>query len=216
MYEKPLSYSGLSLYRKCPRAWQDNYIHGNRRPSGAAAQRGVYLHELLEGYFDGSTPYPSSNKVLAPWQPYMEGLYELGAVAEGEVAVDSSWRPCGFDDPKALFRGKKDLDIEAGSTLFLFDWKSGKVYEDHIKQGKSYCALSPGYERYVVAFAYLDIPFLTMRWEFTAAEIEVYRAALDTEIQLVRMATEYPATPGSECYYCSLSWRNGGDCKRAP
>lgn len=216
MYDKPISYSGESLYDKCPLLWYDNYILGNRRPSGQAADRGVYLHELLEGFFKGEAPYPSSNRALSPWQPFMEKLATYDPVAEGEVAVTKEWQRCGFSDPKAYFRGKKDLDIEAGSTLLLFDWKSGKVYPDHPKQGKAYSALSPGYDKYITYFVYLDIPFYILRWEYTAADIEHHRQDMVQKIENIRNATDFPATPGDHCKWCPLSWRNGGECKRAP
>lgn len=216
MYSKPLSYSGLSLYKKCPRRWHHTYILGNRSAPGQAAQRGTYLHELLEDYFRGKIPYPSGNKALAPWQPFMEGLAKFNPVAEGEVAVNKDWKKCGFDDPEAYFRGKKDLEIDTGiSCLMLFDWKSGRVYDDHIFQGKAYTAASPGYEYYRVFFVYLDSPLLIKSWTYTGKEREVLEAQLIEQIEEVRNATEYPATPSDECTYCELSWRNGGDCKRA-
>lgn len=215
MYDKPISYSGKSLYGKCPLLWADNYILGNRRPSGAAADRGTYLHELLESFFNGAA-YPSGNRALAPWQPFMEKLATYNPTAEGEVAVTKDWQRCDFNDPQAYFRGKKDLDIEAGNALLLFDWKSGKVYDDHHRQGESYCALSPGYDKYVTYFVYLDIPFHIQRWEYDGAQVEMITQDLIAEVEVIRNATEYPATPGDHCRYCHLSWRNGGNCKRAP
>lgn len=216
MYDKPISYSGRSLYRKCPFKWYDNYILGNRQPSGKAADRGVYLHELLEEFFQGQAPYPSGNRALAPWQPFMEALATYEPTAEGEVAVTKEWQRCGFADQNAYFRGKKDLDIEAGGTLILFDWKSGKVYDSHVTQGKDYAALSTGYDKYIVNFVYLDIPFHIKRWEYSAVQVEQHKQELITDIEVIRNATEYPKIPSDECRWCHLSWRNGGDCKRAP
>lgn len=215
MYDKPISYSGKSLWDHCPRLWHDNYILGNRQPSGPAADRGTRLHNALEDFFNGK-PYPSADKCLAVWQDFMEGLAQHGPVAEGEVAVRSDWKPCSFDDPLAYFRGKKDLHIEAGSTLLLFDWKSGKIYPDHEKQGKAYTALSPGYERYITYFVYLDIPHVVARWEYSAKDREDIVDEITESVELIRTATEYPATPGPKCDWCHLSWRRGGDCKRSP
>lgn len=216
MYDKPISYSGKSLYRECAFRWADVYINGNRQPSGRAADRGVYLHELLESFFKGTAPYPSGNKALAPWQPFMEGLSLYEPTAEGEVAVTKEWNRCSFDSPIAYFRGKKDLDIEAGRTLILFDWKSGKVYDNHKDQGKAYSAATIGYDKYIVNFVYLDIPFHIQRWEYSGEEVMQIKEELITEIEEIRNAKEYPKTPGDHCRWCHLSWRNGGDCKRAP
>ena len=216
MYDKPISYSGRSLYAKCPHKWHDNYILGNRRPSGTAADRGTYLHELLEDYFKEKAPYPSGNRALAPWQKFMETLAAGHPVAEGEVAVTKDWKKCEFDDPAAYFRGKKDLEIDVSPILHLYDWKSGKEYSNHVVQGKDYAALTPGYEDYVVHFVYLDQPHYVKTWDYTAAQVEAHKQELITDIETIRNAVEYPATPGDECKWCHLSWRKGGDCKRAP
>ena len=215
MYSKPLSYSGLSLYKRCPRRWHNTYILGNREQSGKAAERGTYLHELLESYFQGKTPYPSGNSALAPSQSFMEGLARHDAVAEGEVAVNQNWQPVGYEDEEAFFRGKKDLDIPAGETLLLFDWKSGRVYDDHVFQGEAYSALTPGFGRYIVHFVYLDQPHTILRWEYSAEEVVAIRERLTEQIMEVRSAENYDPIPGDHCGWCPLSWRNGGDCKRA-
>lgn len=216
MYDKPISYSGKALFKKCPLLWHDNYVLGNRRPSGPAADRGVYLHELLESFFKGESPYPSSNRALAPWQSFMEKLATYNPVAEGEVAVTKEWQRCDFNDPQAYFRGKKDLDIAAGGTLLLYDWKSGKEYPEHVYQGRDYSALTPGYDKYVTNFVYLDQPMLIKTWSYTAAEVDIIIDGLVHDIERIRNATEFPATPGDHCRWCHKSWRDGGDCKRAP
>lgn len=214
MYEKPISYSGKSLWDQCPKRWHDAYVLGNRQPSGPAAERGTRLHQMLEDYFNGA-PYPSSDKALAPWQPFMEKLAERSPVAEGEVAVDRTWTPTSFDDPSAYFRGKKDLHIEEGSKLVLFDWKSGGIYPEHHNQGEAYIALSPGYGEYEVHFAYLDQPLVVHSTAFTVDDRDEIVAELTEQIEIIRTATEYPATPSRKCAWCHLSWRRGGPCQKA-
>lgn len=216
MYNKPISYSGKSLYKECPLRWHDVYVLGNRQPSGPAADRGTYLHELLESFFKGESVFPGSNRALAPWQKYMETLAMGNPVAEGEVAVRRDWSSCAFDDPDAYFRGKKDLELVDGRTLNLYDWKSGKEYDSHVYQGQSYSALTPGYDFYKVHFVYLDIPFLVKSWEYTGIQVEEFKVQITDEIEVIRNATEFIPTPGDHCRWCHLSWRRGGTCKRAP
>lgn len=214
MYSNPLSPSGLKLYKACPRKWADVYINGNRQPSGAAAQRGTDLHNMLEDFFNGA-PYPSGNSCLAKWQRLMEGLAATDCSAEGELAVNMAWEPTTFSDPNAYYRGKMDLDYEAGDVCNIFDWKSGKIYDDHVFQGKSYAAMKRGFKLYKVNFVYLDHPHVIKTWEYTAPEVDQMRIDLSTDIDRCRKDEEYLATPGDECKWCHLSWRNGGDCKRA-
>ena len=214
MYSKPVSPSSLKLWKECPFKWADCYIHGNRQPPGAAAQRGTDLHNMLEDFFNGS-PYPSGNKTLAPWQRLMEGLAATDCTAEGEIAVDRNWQQIDYKSPFAYYRGKKDLHYEHGTTLNLYDWKSGKIYDDHEFQGASYAAMSPNYEIVNVRFVYLDHPHVIKSWTYTTQEVAAKRVEFSTLIEEVRLAEEYPATPGDGCTWCHLSWRRGGSCKRA-
>lgn len=215
MYTKAISYSGKSLWKQCPHLWHDAYVLGNRGESGPAAERGTRLHNLLEDYFNGKIPYPSADKCLAPWQGYMEELAARSPVAEGEVAVTREWQPCGFDEPHAYFRGKKDLHIEEGRKLVLFDWKSGKEYPEHPEQGKAYVALSPGFDEYDVHFAYLDNPLVVKSWSYTAEDRLQFVEQITEEVEAIRNATEWPAIPNDKCCWCPKSWRKGGPCKRA-
>lgn len=214
MYSKPVSPSGLKLWKECPLKWADKYIHGYREPPGKAAQRGTDLHNMLEDFFNGS-PYPSGNNVLRPWQKLMEGLAATDPVAEGEIAVDMNWAPIDYSSPFAYYRGKKDLHYEHGTTLHLFDWKSGKIYDDHEFQGMSYACMSPAYDKVKVSFVYLDHPHVIKQWNYTPQLIAAKRIELSTTIDELRKAEEYKATPGKGCEWCHLSWRHGGPCKRA-
>lgn len=208
MYTKPISYSGMSLYNKCPLKWHDSYILGNREPSGKAAERGTMLHDLLEQFFKGNGPYPTGNACLAKWEPYMQALKAQGLVAEGEVAVMEDWSPAKFDDPDAWARGKID-----GETDDIFDWKSGKIYDDHELQGLFYAAM-----RYKLStkFVYLDIPLHVASWMYTHSQIDDARGQIDEKIRIIRADEEWLPTPGRECQWCKKSWRNGGSCTSAP
>lgn len=222
MYDKPISYSGKSLYKKCPRKWHDAYILGNREPPHPKAERGTALHLELENYFRDKTPYPTASKVLAPWQGYMSTIYDLGKIysgeAEGEIACDSNWKPLAYDDPKAHARGKKDYSLfrPTDSVLRIWDWKSGKIYPEHKLQGQYYAAISPDADLVVPEFAYLDIPLHTEASEYTRSQVDEIRKELDDEIAIIRMDNEWRPNPGDECRWCKKNWRAGGDCTAAP
>jgi hypothetical protein len=208
MYDRPISYSGMSLYNKCPKKWAHAYIHGNREPSGAAAERGTALHDLLEKFFKDLGPYPTGNSCLTKWQDYMKNLKAQGLVAEGEVAVFEDWTPAKFDDPTAWARGKIDGELEK-----VYDWKSGKIYDDHWMQGLFYCAMKDKRE---ADFVYLDIPLHVESFAFSADEVQDARGQIDDKIRIIRADEEWRPTTGRECNWCKLSWRNGGDCTSAP
>lgn len=215
-YTKAISYSGMSLYAKCPVLWHERYILGVRGETNAASERGTLLHAKLEEYFLGNTEYPAADKCLAPWQPYMEALNGLDPSPEAEVAVDANWRPVAFDSDEAYFRGKKDLDVQLPDHIQIYDWKSGKVYPDHVYQGKAYFALSPHDCDHVVRFVYLDIPTHVQEWAYKAKDKEREREILTRKIEIIRADEVWDPTPGDECRWCKKSWRRGGDCKAAP
>jgi hypothetical protein len=214
-YDKPISYSGMSLYEDCPRLWHHRYILGNRGESNAAAERGTLLHAQLEEYFKGNTPYPGTDKCLGPWKGYMEKLFLQNPSPEEEVAVDSNWQPVAFDAPNAYFRGKKDLDIKCDSHAEIYDWKSGKIYPSHVSQGKAYLALSPYDCDFIVRFVYLDIPTHVEEWKYKEEDKIREREILTRKIEVIRLDETWRPTPGEKCRWCDLSWRRGGDCTAA-
>lgn len=215
-YTKPIAYSGLEIYGECPLRWADQYILGNKPPQRTTADRGVDMHTSLEDFFKGGC-YPSADKVLRPWQPFMEGLNAKPHTAEGEVAVRADWTQCGYWDKEANYRGKYDLKIEEEPrVLDLFDWKSGKIYPKHEAQGLSYCAMEPGeYDVYRAHFVYLDAPCHVETREYPASKVETQRVKISQNIEEIRSATFFPPKPGNHCRYCHKSYKLGGDCRAA-
>lgn len=216
-YDKPLSYSGLSLFRECPARFHHTYVLGNREGPGPAAKRGLVLHEKLEAFFKGEAPYPASDSALAPWRDMLVELKELepDAEAEGEFCLDSNWQPVHWDAPEAFFRGKWDLLHSQGCTLYIKDWKSGGEYASHEKQGQAYVAANPNWDEYVVEFFYLDQPLYVKKWTYDSRDQERFKQEYHSAILEVKQCEDFVATPGDHCNYCPLSWRRGGDCKRA-
>lgn len=214
-YDKPISYSGMSLYEECPWKFHSSYVLGIKEPGNKYSERGLMLHDLLEKYFKG-TSYPTGEKCLAKWHDYMKSLKDRGLRAEGEVAVFKDWQRAEFDDPNAWFRGKIDGDIEPEDEIY--DWKSGKIYDTHVTQGKAYAALRvTKTPKTTVRFVYLDIPHHVQEWTYSLGEIQDFRGDFDEKIQIIRMDEEWKPRPSDKsCHWCKLSWRNGGSCTSAP
>lgn len=220
MYEKPLSYSGLSLYEKCPRAWADVYINGNRSEPGPAAQRGTALHKALEEFFRGGE-WPEDNKVLSPWKEHMHELKLYNPLPEEQMAVWYDWEPTSFDDPTASFRGAVDLSFVMGNTLYIKDWKSGKQYDSHKGQADMYACLGQSVYAPVdyveVEMVYLDDPHTTSKWKYNLDEIIVLMDTFDGRADRLRNDESHQPHPDYDsCKWCPLSWRRGGSCHAAP
>jgi hypothetical protein len=211
------SYSSLSLYKKCPAQWAWNYVEGNRKPPGAAADRGTELHLLLEEFFLGAA-YPVKNQTLKPWQKFMEDLRGHNPTPEAEYAVLRDWTPTSFDNEEGYVRGKADLKHPLEDTLHIYDWKSGRIYPDHPAQGRMYMAMeSEDRPKYHTHFVYLDIPLHVETTKYTIKDRDTERKVIELQIKTIEEDTEYKPTPShTSCQWCPISWRQGGHCKRAP
>lgn len=211
------SYSSISLYKKCPRAWEWRYVHGHRGPPNVRADRGTELHALLEEFFFGG-PYPSANKTLMPWQRFMENLLQYEPVPEGDLAVNKDWTPCAYDDPGAYIKGRVDLSYtDHDGVRHILDWKSGRIYPDHPEQGKAYVAMDavPA-EKYVARFVYLDLPVQTKHNTYVRGQRMDFQRTLNNLISKIELDTTYEPTPSPDsCRYCELSFKRGGNCTRS-
>jgi hypothetical protein len=216
-YSKPLSYSSLSLWKKCPAQWEWKYILGHFDPPGRAADRGTELHDTIETFYTyPESSLPQRDPFWRPWAPLLQGLRPHAPVAEGEVAVNDQWAPVSYKDPSAMYRGKLDLSLNAGKTRFILDWKSGRIYDEHHQQGKDYVALSPdGFDNYVVYFVYLDQPTIIHRWEYSAEDRVALQQDVTERVLEVRSAKHYPFNKGDHCRWCSRSKNKGGNCPHA-
>lgn len=217
MYTKPLSYSGMKLFKQCPRRWESRYIHKKYEPQGKAASRGVDLHTEIENFFVDHMVNSLKSAPLTPWRQFMANLTLRNPSVEAKMAVNEHWEPVDFNDPAAYYRGMADLKYEDNTRLHIFDWKSGKIYPDHVDQGRTYMALSPEYEEYHVHFVYLDLPMEVHSFKFTHNDRIQEIRTLKEDIELVRTTTVYEPKPHHQtCQWCPLSWRKGGECRAAP
>lgn len=215
-YSKPLSYSGMKLYKECPRRWADRYVDGNSYPSGPAAERGTRIHEQIETFFKSKSPPPVIPE-LSKWGATLIDLKGRTTVlAEAEFAVDQDWMPVAFTDPSAVFRGKIDLLVVEADHTEIIDWKTGKEYGDHYQQGMAYMTLVPEAPKYVATFAYIDLHVRRSR-EYVPEQRAAHVDELKRQIEIIREDTEYKPKPSQfSCKWCPLSWRNNGNCKAAP
>lgn len=175
------------------------------------------MHDLIEQFFRGS-PFPSAVKALVPWQRYLEKLKEFSPEPEAEWAVNSDWTPCDYNSPDAYLRGKVDLTyLDAEGVRHIVDWKTGRMYPDHKKQGMVYVAMDPVPNgKYATEFVYIDLPVQTVKWNYTSAEKDDIRERIVNTIEDISADTVYDPTPSKDaCRYCPLSFKKGGNCTHA-
>lgn len=127
----PWSYSNLRNYEQCPKKYNHMYILKDlpKEPPTEALKYGNLVHSAMEHRINKGTPLPqelSHLEKFCSFGPYM-------VKAEVSVAIRANGQPCGFWDSDVWGRGKIDVEVTAGagfSTAVLYDWKTGKRYED--------------------------------------------------------------------------------------
>jgi PD-(D/E)XK nuclease superfamily len=211
------SLSKLGTFTKCRRRFLYSYIQhlkGTEQPRGAR-ERGVDQHAHIERYFTDSTPLPADLASYTPWFDMLRGLEHH---AEMQLAMLAGWVPCAWEDPAAWWKGVLDLLVLHGRTAWVFDWKTGKVYPDHVDQKELYAiATFKAYEDIEEIEAwhlYLDLgkktkeiytrdqlPTLIAKWNVKLAP---YVQALERYVP-GEAETFFVTNPSYLCDYCPYS-----------
>jgi PD-(D/E)XK nuclease superfamily len=212
------SYSQLSTYERCPRAWKFSYLDGApRRPPGPAASRGTGIHLELETFLGK----PRARKVPASLTVLTQAILEakaLGAVGEREIFIDREWRETTEKKAWAVFI--IDAHWLVRDTLHVRDLKSGKV-RDYADQVRVYLAglinTYPQVTRGEGGIWYCDQPLSASRRlsVFSRQQIIGLQRELTLRVTKLERDREWKATPGAAaCQYCDFSKKFGGPCDK--
>lgn len=132
---KPLvwSYSFLSTYDRCARQGQAKYIT-KELPyvESREAKYGNDVHKAAE------VALKLKQFPIVPHDDMVRFFRDIYAIPtyrriepELMLGVTRDWKPTGFFDKDVWGRGKLDVPIIVSETAaIIFDWKSGKVWED--------------------------------------------------------------------------------------
>lgn len=216
------SYSNLSQYAKCPKAWAALYRDKSvQRGSSPALERGIKLHEELENALvEGRYPEPANMPEGTTKLP--DGLWDyllklrsyqpsnrVRITPELDYAMDAKGRACQWNDNNALLRGKIDVAIELGGDLqptkaVHIDWKTGKIRPDPL-QADAYAAL---------AWAQ-GIPETDFRWVYveqgeSRSQQTKGKEAWDRVYNLIQKAEHELEDPVPRqsffCRFCPVTW----------
>lgn len=216
---RPWSYSRLSCYEDCPKAYWYQYVENmdSFRPSSKSADRGKDIHSEGEEYLLGNAPiYPTSYQKVAS---HIMGLKSKKAKPEKKMAVNDKWEAVDYKAEDAYFRGIIDVHYETdeGKTVAIEDFKTGQVYDSHKKQMSDYVPLVaaqyPEAEKFVTRLIYIDQGVITPPKVTEKEKLKPIRIMLDGRIANAEADTIFPATPKpSVCKWCGYSQRFGGPC----
>ena len=128
---KAWSWSALNQYETCPRQTYLAKVQKVQVPKAAALEKGIRIHEQLESCLgNASIPCPPE---LMKIEGNLNELRSQGAIPEMEIAFNDKWEPCDWFAKDCWVRIKIDAIIppKIGGTTAVWDWKSGKVRDDH-------------------------------------------------------------------------------------
>ena len=174
--------------------------------------RGTDLHNAIEDMLNNkSNKLP---KAISHYTDFVLGLRTMEAKPEVPFAFNALWESVDFEDETAEIRGFLDCEL-VGQELIVYEWKSGKKYDDHVVQRNLYglAALirNPSYEKVRVITTYLDSSS-NDETTYHAPMLNTYKWFWTKKINSTRPPQPYPMRPSWKCGTCQFSRNRGGLC----
>jgi hypothetical protein len=125
----PHSYSSLKMLRTCPHDYYRTYIKKDLPFRETQEMKwGTRVHEALEKRLRDSTPLPAD---LEQHESFCLALDRYIPVdVELKLGCRQDGAACDFFDKRVWLRGKVDVCIASHDICAIYDWKTGKTYED--------------------------------------------------------------------------------------
>jgi hypothetical protein len=209
------SYTKVSMYMECPAKKRYRYDEKIQVPQSPAAARGTAYHSAVESVLGGGQPELSGFPELAFYQGYLQRLRNLGGQAEFAFAIKRDWTPTLWESSDAWIVGKADVWVPIVPTAHVQDWKTGKIYDSHEKQGEFYTTVLFGYVPEAVeikaTFIYTDLRQERNK-TYHRDQLDSLRARWTARIERMERDTENAPTPNFGCRFCPYSKAKGGPC----
>lgn len=173
------------------------------------------MHAAMEDYIKGhSKELPAE---LSYYQQFLDGIIQHSdceLVPELKIAVTKDWKPADFDG-EYWWRGILDLFLKHPEVVIVYDWKTGKVYDDHQDQREIYS---------LGIFAHHDVAEVRAVHVYLDQRINretIYHRDMVEELRekwvkrVDRMVSDQDLipSPGFYCRFCPYSRAKGGPCQ---
>jgi hypothetical protein len=212
------SLSKLGTFEQCAAKYKFRYL--DKLPQGAksaAASRGIDLHETIDAFLQRRIDGPLQSP-LDFYQGFLGGLREIpGILPEYKFAVDRTWTGLTVWEGDSVYvRAVFDLlTPPISDQVEVYDWKSGKIYENHRDQRELYSVLAvakyPEAKRVRATSVYVDSG--QQRGEvYELADLAGARSRWENRLARLESATEFPFNPQFSCRWCPYSKAQGGPC----
>jgi hypothetical protein len=205
------SWSRLKNFRNCPkRHWEIDLQKNFKEPEGDALKWGHDVHAALAAYIYNGKPLPKTMERYTDVASGWVALKKAGVpvLVEQKLAMDADFKPCGFFDHQAWYRGVVDVMAIGNGVAHAGDWKTGKMpddgdaeYEQLGLTAQLIFAHYPDIKEVSTTFVWLGFDDTTERtytndgmvplWNKLWPQINVMKDAFRT--------TTYPAKPSGLC-----------------
>ncbi len=210
------SLSSIGTYEKCAYQYKLRYIDKLSTPQRSdAANRGVNAHAEIEAYI--KKDIEKLGEELERHTTLLQGLRDdQSALAEYKVAFDKDWNKVEWDDKNVWYRGIFDLKTRKGDEVTVYDWKTGKIYDEHDDQKSLYSlaafAEDPAVRWVRAIHVYLDLGKQRAR-AYSRDEMHQLRELWESRVRKLEEETEWLPNPSFKCRYCPFSKAQGGPCR---
>lgn len=205
------SYSRLNNYETCPKKYwhlavkKDVIEHENE-----TIQYGKTVHKALEKRVGKGKPLPLHLRYL---EPYANKLVcaEGEKLTEQQLAINSSFQPCGWFAKDAWCRAILDLVITNPPHGIVVDYKTGRINDDFTQlelAGALLMLHMPEIQTLDLCYMWTKDKRVTKGDRLERSEIKRVISDLMPRVQRYEKAhrkEEFPARPGGLCKkYCPI------------
>lgn len=213
--QRAWAFSTVKTHQQCPALIKYRKIDRLPEPKAPAMQRGIDMHAAIEAAIRQKTALPPTHP-YAHWNEVLGGVVSKHVAPEVKLAFNADWMPVEWMAPDVWLRVAFDAVTREPGVTDVWEWKTGKQYEEHEVQGRLYALaalLVVPQDRVNVRIRYLDhYPLRTDILGFSYADIprlkdEFIKFSYDFLNDEI-----YPARAGPKCRYCHFRKSNGGPC----
>lgn len=205
------SLSKLGTFEKCPAKYKYRYLDKLVDPPGPSAARGTAIHATVEQYMLTKAPLPEE---FSHYTSFLDNVVAAGGLPEVKLAVDEEWQPTDFSS--GWLRAVLDALIIQENSAILYDWKTGKEYDDHYDQKQLYalCVFShyPEVQEVRSVHVYVDHGKNTER-TYHRSNVPAMQSQWNERARKLLTAESFYPNPNYGCRWCSYSRSKGGPCK---
>ena len=213
------SFSRWAVYDQCPYRAMLQYIMGlDQGPETEALRRGNAIHKLAEDYVNAPRMPPSIPEVLRVFAEELKWMRGVNAKAEHECAVNDEWSPTKrYGSWNAWLRVRLDIvAMPDPKTLYIADWKTGKIYADkHSTQMELYATALfshyPEVERIDTELFYIDQRKKAPN-SYLRRQHENMIAMWNRRVTPMFNDRDFVPCPNNLCGWCPYTAEKGGPC----